>query len=338
LPAGYVTANRSTWKHIIKARSGGIAGAFAIDNLVIQNTQTLPATNTYLTPVSSSGTNGCVSATTPVVLNVGTAPTVTATPATSSVCTGANVTLVGGGATTYSWTGGITNNTPFVAATGTTTYTVTGTDGIGCTNTATADVIAAPCATTVNLTLFIEGYYAGSSTMTPVKANEGIGSSTTIVDDITVELRDPLATIPYDVVATTTAVLHTGGTATATFTPAISGSYMIAVKHRNAIETWSAGTVAVGTTPASYNFSSASTQAYGGNMFEIEPGVWAFFSGDNISDGNVDGSDYTDWETESNNFSSGYFASDLNGDGNVDGSDYTIWETNANNFVSSIHP
>ncbi|WP_164969679.1 hypothetical protein, partial [Aquirufa rosea] len=54
-------------------------------------------------------------------------------------CAGAKVTLSGSGASSYAWNNGITNGTEFTA-TETKTYTVTGTDANGCTNTATSIV------------------------------------------------------------------------------------------------------------------------------------------------------------------------------------------------------
>lgn len=51
-----------------------------------------------------------------------------------TVCTGTAVTLTGTGASTYSWTGGVTNGTAFTPAS-TTTYTLTGTNTSGCTGT-----------------------------------------------------------------------------------------------------------------------------------------------------------------------------------------------------------
>lgn len=70
---------------------------------------------------------------TEVIVTVNPLPTVSA-GADQTVCSGANVTLSGSGATSYTWNNGITNGTPF-AATATTTYTVTGTDANGCTGT-----------------------------------------------------------------------------------------------------------------------------------------------------------------------------------------------------------
>ncbi len=66
-------------------------------------------------------------------------PSVTINSTTLAVCPGGSVTLSGSGATSYVWTGGITDAVPFTPVV-TNTYTVTGTDGNGCTNTATTTV------------------------------------------------------------------------------------------------------------------------------------------------------------------------------------------------------
>jgi hypothetical protein len=77
-------------------------------------------------------------------LTVNALPTVTASP-NQTVCSGTNVTLTGGGASSYTWNNGITNGVVFVAN-ATTTYTVIGTDANGCVNTAqvTVSVNAVP--------------------------------------------------------------------------------------------------------------------------------------------------------------------------------------------------
>jgi len=75
----------------------------------------------------------------PVNATVVPAPVVTASPAAQSICQNNSATLNGGGALSYSWTGGISNNTPFTV-TSSGVYTVTGTDVNGCTATATASV------------------------------------------------------------------------------------------------------------------------------------------------------------------------------------------------------
>lgn len=103
---------------------------------------------TGLTPGTSSTfrwtvTNGpCTSSFSDVTVTVPNFPTITASASPSATgCVGSLVTLTGGGGLGYSWTGGVTNGVPFAIA-GTQTYTVTGTDINGCTNTATQTVTA----------------------------------------------------------------------------------------------------------------------------------------------------------------------------------------------------
>ena len=187
----------------------------------------------------------------------------------------------------------------------------------------------------VDLKLNIEGYYnAITNSMVPVKANQFVGSSTFDVDDFTLELRAADGTL----VDTATVALKTNGTAGTRFPNSAPGSYYLVIKYKNAIETWSATPQLVGLTPLTYDFTNAASKAYGNNMKQVSPGVFAIYSGDINQDSNVDNLDYSAWEEDANNLMSGYFATDLNGDGNVDNLDYSIWETNSNNFVYSITP
>ena len=82
--------------------------------------------------------SGACSSSASVTITVNTLPSVTtgATPSPATVCAGSSVTLTGSGATSYAWSGGISNGTSFIPAS-TLNYTVTGTDANGCVNTAT---------------------------------------------------------------------------------------------------------------------------------------------------------------------------------------------------------
>ena len=67
-------------------------------------------------------------------------PAITANASALSVCQGTMVTLTGGGADTYIWSGSVTNGVGFVPST-TATYSVTGTiSGSGCSNTAAISI------------------------------------------------------------------------------------------------------------------------------------------------------------------------------------------------------
>jgi hypothetical protein len=97
-----------------------------------------PTTTTTYTVTMDRG-YGCVIVDSTVV-TVNALPTVTASSTAAAVCDGDPVTLTGGGALNYSWTGAVSDNVPFVPVT-TDSYTVTGTDMNGCTNTASITVI-----------------------------------------------------------------------------------------------------------------------------------------------------------------------------------------------------
>tara|TARA_Y100000589_G_scaffold187124_1_gene177200 strand:+ start:41642 stop:45415 length:3774 start_codon:yes stop_codon:yes gene_type:complete len=71
---------------------------------------------------------------TTIAITVNPLPTVTANASPStSICQGDQVTLTGSGASTYTWNNGVVDGVPFTPSS-TTTYTVTGTDANGCSN------------------------------------------------------------------------------------------------------------------------------------------------------------------------------------------------------------
>lgn len=190
--------------------------------------------------------------------------------------------------------------------------------------------------TVLHVTCFIQGYWdALNNQMLPVLVNEGVSTNNSSCDSITVELRNK--TTPYATMFSTKTLLNTDGTAICNF-PSLSGQYYIVVKHRNALETWSANPVDMNYPPVSYNFSTSSAQSYGSNEVQVSNGVWAMYSGDLNADQNIDLLDAPVLESGISNFNFGYYSSDLNGDGNVDLLDSPYIETNINNFVFSMHP
>jgi hypothetical protein len=198
---------------------------------------------------------------------------------------------------------------------------------------------------TVNLTAFIEAYVnpnlLPTVKMRPVLLNQNVaGATQNDCDKITVELHKNVS--PYNLIASTIANLNVNGLASAVFMPAVAnGQYYLVIKHRNSIETWSAAPITISSTAAAtYNFSSGIGQAYGSNMVQISTtGKYALFSGDIVKlGGMIDNADYSIWETDTNNFSTGFVASDFDGDGATGNADYGFWETNSGNFVSIVQP
>lgn len=261
-------------------------------------------------------------------------PTITASGPTS-FCTGDSVTLSTGVYSSYLWSTGDTTSSITVNTTD--SYSVQVMNAYGCAEVSQpVSVFSNPCQTILQLKLFIEGYYNGSSTMVPVLFNEGInGSLLTDVDDILVELHSSVA--PYGLVDSQTVRLHSDGTAICNFQP-LSGSYYIGIRHRNAIYTWSSQPVLFNAVAVSYDFTDSASHAFGNNMIQVELGVWALFTGDVFSDENIDLLDISQVEGDVSSFQYGYLSTDLNGDGNVDLLDIPIIENNIGNFIYSAHP
>jgi gliding motility-associated-like protein len=100
------------------------------------------ATTTYTVTGTIMSTGCTATASTTITINPIPNVSYTILP-NDTVCLGTSVSLSGTGANTYTWTGGITNAVSFVPASGG-TYTITGTDINGCSNTATANLVVNP--------------------------------------------------------------------------------------------------------------------------------------------------------------------------------------------------
>lgn len=135
-----------------------------------------PSASTVYTVTGTS--NGC-SGTATVGITVNTNPVVTASSTSYTVCAGNNITLTGAGATTYAWTGGITDGVAFTPA-ASTVYTVTGSNSTGCTSTATVGIMVSPCTG-------IEAITAGTYELT-IYPNPNNGDFTIAVSGLTEKL------------------------------------------------------------------------------------------------------------------------------------------------------
>ena len=91
---------------------------------------------------------------------------------------------------------------------------------------------------TLNLKMFIQGYYIGSGLMKPVLLNSGMTIDPQMVDWVTVELHNSLS--PNTISGTDTKLLHIDGNIQLNFTSTVlGGCYYIVIKHRNSLTTWS---------------------------------------------------------------------------------------------------
>jgi hypothetical protein len=104
-----------------------------------ETTNSITISPASTTNYSATGTdaNGCTSAAVGTV-SVNQLPTITVSSAT--VCEGNSATLTAGGATAYLWSNGATTTAIAASPSATTSYTVTGTDENGCSNSAIGSV------------------------------------------------------------------------------------------------------------------------------------------------------------------------------------------------------
>lgn len=127
---------------------------------------------TITTTYTVTGNNGICSNTATVTLSVTTTPTVTAVSNPTGICVGSSATLTaGGGAASYAWLPGLaTGTTIVVSPTVTTTYTVTGANGV-CTGTQTVLLTVSPLPTVTAVSNPTSMCAGSSATLTGSGAN-----------------------------------------------------------------------------------------------------------------------------------------------------------------------
>jgi len=148
-----------------------------------------------------------------------------------------------------------------------------------------------------SFTALIEGFYNGTVMES---------------DTISIELRN--STSPFSLVDESKIVLNSSGEGSPKFYNAETGvPYYVVVKHRNAIETWSASPQTFLTSTLDYDFTTSSSKAYGNNLKLIGT-KWCLFGGDVNQDGVVEATDLNTVYMDNVNGVNGYVSTDLNGD------------------------
>ncbi len=188
----------------------------------------------------------------------------------------------------------------------------------------------------LQLTINLEGLWNGTS-MNKTQGTSGDQYPGNIADKITVELHHAANYITI-VYSATGVNLTTSGQAAVSVPGTKSGSYYLAVKHRNSIETVSAAPVSFSGLNVNYNFTDNITKAFGNNQKLLPTGVYGLFTGDTNGDGLVNALDLIGIGADAGNFVSGYVNADLNGDGIVDALDLIPADNNAAGFVSVKKP
>jgi N-acetylneuraminic acid mutarotase len=282
--------------------------------------------------------NGCYRMGT-TTLNVAPQHTYTITSNQNPMCNQdtSNLVISSSSLSNYVWQpGNINSHAIDVSPLTNTVYTVTATDANNCSTVLTYLLEVIPCPTTLNLKMYLQGYFnAIDTSLLPVLMNQGINAGPQNCDTLELGLYD---VSQGQITHTAKGILQTNGMLNVSF-PAgtYKKLYYLVIQQRNHILTWSSVPLLL-IQNTNYDFTNMASKAYASNQIEVAPGVFAIFTGDINQDGVVDGLDYNEWENDSNNFAGGYFSTDLNGDGIVDGLDFIYWEINSNNFVGAVVP
>ena len=157
-----------------------------------------------------------------------------------------------------------------------------------------------------------------------------------IADHVTVQLASSVS--PFNILFSIPNVeLQTNGMMTVNIPPMATASYYLVVKQRNSIPVWSANPINLGGNQLFFDFTDASTKAYGNNMIQ-SGSVWLIYGGDVNADGLVDSGDMINIDNAASSFATGYLPEDANGDGLVDAEDMILVDNNVTGFVGTIHP
>jgi hypothetical protein len=189
---------------------------------------------------------------------------------------------------------------------------------------------------TLNLKVYLQGCYLEFGLMNDVLYYQGeYANPSSIADSITIELHEAVS--PYHLAFQTKQALPNDGALVLGGLGVVGLSYYIVVKHRNSIETWSANPITFSSS-TNYDFTTASSQAYGNNQHEVESGIFALYSGDINQDQAIDAFDYLLQDPDIILGAFGYMDTDLNGDGTVDAFDYILLDANLIAGISTLAP
>lgn len=212
------------------------------------NTVLVVSPSATLTTYTVVGTSGPCAVTKTISISIPGNPNVTI-GGSSGICTGQTATLIANGASTYSWNTGATTNSITDAPSSNTTYTVIGTDALGCSTTTTQVVNVA-----ASLAIAINGPTAICVGQTPTLTASGGVTYTwsTASTDATIA-PTPLSNVTYSVIGASGTCSNTAlfsMTVNPNPTVTVSGSTVICVGKSTTLTangaqtyTWSPSTV-----------------------------------------------------------------------------------------------
>jgi len=157
-----------------------------------------------------------------------------------------------------------------------------------------------------------------------------------VKDTVRIYLRN--ISSPYSLSDSSLALVDSNGMGNFNFQNAVNSvPYFIVVRHRNGVETWSAGGNSFTSGSLSYDFTSSASQAFGNNQL-LRGSKYCIYNGDVNRDDVVDLTDIVLVFNDAGNFISGYVNTDLTGNLFVDLSDIAVAYNNSANFINLIRP
>ncbi|MCY7363601.1 MAG: hypothetical protein LH629_16260, partial [Ignavibacteria bacterium] len=136
------------------------------------------------------------------------------------------------------------------------------------------------------------------------------------------------STSPFAIVESKKVNLNSAGKASIIFNSVSNGvNYYIQIIHRNSMVTWSGTPQMFAANHLTYDFTTASSKAYGNNM-KLLGSKWTIYSGDVTDLGAIDATDISAVELSADMGESGYVINDLNNDYFVDATDISICDNN----------
>ncbi|MBK6987761.1 MAG: hypothetical protein IPH33_05720 [Bacteroidetes bacterium] len=187
------------------------------------------------------------------------------------------------------------------------------------------------CSVSINLKVFIQGYYLGS-----LSQNSPLNSQS-LSDTVIVKLA--ISVSPYTVLYSDTTFITVSGDIEALFPPAILNSeFYIIVEHRNSIQTWSSNYILIDQNNIIYDFTNSIGKAFGNNLADNGDGTFSLLSGDVNKDGVINDIDYLLLENGLLNLTENYTVLDLTGDNLIESSDFSLIENNIQNNISIQKP
>jgi len=180
------------------------------------------------------------------------APSIVAFATSSAICIGGSVTLIGGGASSYTWSNGVTNGVPFSPATSA-TYVVTGFNSSGCPGYAQTSVIVNPLPT-VTVNSPYSSCYGAPTTLTASGASTYVWNNNTTGSSIIIT---PTVTATYSVTGTSSL----GCTKSATTSVSIYSLPIVSVVMSNTAVCAGSPVTMIGVGALTYTWSNGLTNA-----------------------------------------------------------------------------